>query len=457
MDNAHQITPTQPIIDLTFSDDGDASDDGGDADALPTPEIIHSHSQAVTALENISMHTKQSLPGPRNRLAYALPATQPSQDRSPPRHFPGPMLNQPTHTRSVRGLELNGVMGDYLLHDAGNIPNLLHIIDQAAEPTLQPVAQPPQYRTEAIFTQSMSDQQQHPSMIIPDPELDTESKESCIATLMMVFPGICSNHVTELYAKIGKSSDQIIAHILDQIEKGIQYPTAKDRQKGLKRKRELDEDEEIARKYGSVDRIIPNKIGGVRPYIRSILQQEFPLTPMSFIDATLIQSSFRLFSAYRVLEVAARTYDSIPAPYNKIKHPRKMNPLLSDPSVTRTLAEPSDPDHEKIEVLKELQAARRVKRKADLAREAERQKELDEAENIKKAEAEGTMVECGCCYCDYPLNRMVHCDSEEMHWFCLGCAKMTAEVEIGKSKYELRCMSTDKCDAGFTMDQRYVV
>jgi TRIAD3 protein (E3 ubiquitin-protein ligase RNF216) len=260
--------------------------------------------------------------------------------------------------------------------------------------------------------------------------------------------------VSELYQKVGQSSDRLIAHILDKIENGGQYPKTKDKQKTLKRKRNIDEDEEAAKKYGSVDRVVPNTVGGIRPYIRSILQQEFALTPVVFIDATLSQNHYRLFSAYRILEEAQRTYDSIPPPYNMIKTARKMDPLLREAAVNSYLEKP-DLDHEKFEVLKELQAARRIKKKADARREVERQKEREEEDNVRKAEAEGTMTECGCCCCDYPLNRMVHCDGDEMHWFCRNCARTTAEVEIGKSKYELRCMSTDKCEAGFAMDQRY--
>jgi TRIAD3 protein (E3 ubiquitin-protein ligase RNF216) len=251
------------------------------------------------------------------------------------------------------------------------------------------------------------------------------------------------------------SSEALIAHILNKQDNGTSYPKAKDKLKTLKRKRQPDEDEEAMRKYGAEDRIIPATAGGVRPYIRTILQQEFSLTPANFIDATLSQSGHRLFSAYRVLEEAHRTYDSIEPPYNKIKKARKMEPHLEEAAVLAYLANP-DADNEKVEVLKELQAARRIKKKADARRQEEREKELEEEVNTRRAEADGTMGECGCCFCDYPMNRMVHCDGEILHWFCRNCARMTAEVEIGKSKYEIQCMSTDKCTAGFAMDQRQV-
>ena len=283
----------------------------------------------------------------------------------------------------------------------------------------------------------------------------SESLENCLPTVLMLFPDICIEHVTELYLTVSESSETLIAHILDTQDKGTPYPKSKDKLKTLKRKRQLDEDEEATRKYGAIDRIIPATAGGVRPYIRTILQQEFPLTPAHFIDVTLSQSGHRLFSAYRVLEEADRTYDSIEPPYNKIKKARKMEPHLEEAAVLSYLANP-DEDNEKVEVLKELQAARRIRKKADARRQEERDMELEEEANTRRAEADGTMGECGCCYCDYPMNRMVHCGGEVLHWFCRNCARMTAEVEIGKSKYELLCMSTDKCTAGFSIDQRQV-
>lgn len=289
----------------------------------------------------------------------------------------------------------------------------------------------------------------------PNPPMEDNSRDACITQLMSIFPGICLDHVSELYEKVAQTTDQLVAHILEQSDKGIKWPKKKDKERSNKRKRVLDEDEEAARKYGGNDRVVADIMGGTRPYVRTILMQEFGTTPAVFIDATLSQNNSRLFSAYRILEEAHRTYDDGEPPYNKIKTARKKNIDLSEAAVASIIGDPTDLDIKKIEVLEELQAARRLKRKGDVQRAAVAQKKLDEEQNVKQAELEGTMLECGCCCCDYPQNRMVHCDSEaELHWFCRNCARMTAEVEIGKSKYDLRCMSTDKCEAGFSMHQR---
>jgi TRIAD3 protein (E3 ubiquitin-protein ligase RNF216) len=175
---------------------------------------------------------------------------------------------------------------------------------------------------------------------------------------------------------------------------------------------------------------------------------------MAFIDATLNQARHHLFPSYRVLEEAERTWNPERPPYNKIKQPRKMKREYREEEVELALKNEATPQQEML-AMRELQTARRARKKADNKRQAERQAELDEEENIRKALAEGTMVECGCCFSDYPLNRMVHCDNEDLlHWFCRSCAKQTAETEIGNSKYELKCMSMDGCKFGFSNEQK---
>lgn len=79
-----------------------------------------------------------------------------------------------------------------------------------------------------------------------------ESLDKCLRTLEAVFPGICHDHVARLYETVSKSSERLIDHILSEGP----YPRAKDKQMALKRKRQLDPDEEAARKYGAPDRVI---------------------------------------------------------------------------------------------------------------------------------------------------------------------------------------------------------
>jgi TRIAD3 protein (E3 ubiquitin-protein ligase RNF216) len=187
-----------------------------------------------------------------------------------------------------------------------------------------------------------------------------------------------------------------------------------------------------------------------------MLSGEFPHVPMSFLDTTLSQAP-HLFPAYRLIEEAERNWTSQRAPpYQRIKSARKINPHYLEKAAQNTI-DANSPSTTPILMLalRELQASRRARLKTEEKLKAEAQAVRDEEENIRRAEADGTMTECGCCFGDFPLNRMVHCNSNSIcHWFCRGCARQTAETEIGNSKYELHCMSMDGCSFGFSRDQK---
>lgn len=99
------------------------------------------------------------------------------------------------------------------------------------------------------------------------PEEIMETRIECVDTILGVFPGICRDYVSELYDTVSKSSERLIAHILDKMDKGSSYPNAKEKLKKLKRKRDVDEDMEAARKYGAPDRIMPTTVGGIRSFM----------------------------------------------------------------------------------------------------------------------------------------------------------------------------------------------
>lgn len=82
-----------------------------------------------------------------------------------------------------------------------------------------------------------------------------DHKVECVDNVLAVFPDICRDYVSELYnGGFGEVAEQLVAHILDKLDNGSDYPKAKDKLKSLKRKRVVDEDEEAANKYGSIDR-----------------------------------------------------------------------------------------------------------------------------------------------------------------------------------------------------------
>jgi hypothetical protein len=111
-------------------------------------------------------------------------------------------------------------------------------------------------------------------------------------------------------------------------------------------------------------------------------------------------------------------------------------------------------DPHRKEALREFKAAQLAVETQIAKAEAEKQREQEELDNFNQATAEGTVGECGCCFDDFALNRMVHCNAEIIHWFCRDCARRQTESQIGLSKFDLNCMSMDGCTGGFSPDQR---
>lgn len=60
-------------------------------------------------------------------------------------------------------------------------------------------------------------------------------------------------------------------------------------------------------------------------------------------------------------------------------------------------------------------------------------------------------MECACCFGDYPFDRMTHCN--ELHFFCLDCARKNAENEIGNGRYKLLCMDGSGCKTEFSRSE----
>lgn len=158
---------------------------------------------------------------------------------------------------------LNQAWGDYILDDDFDAEQFA----QAIEAEWRFDANPPAPRVAIAPGPLAAPAAAAPAPPAQQPPANAESRDECIQMVAAVFPGICFDHVSELYDKIAKSSERLIAHLLDQMDKGILYPKAKDKAKDLKRKRELDENEEAARKYGAPDRIIPAVVNGIRPYM----------------------------------------------------------------------------------------------------------------------------------------------------------------------------------------------
>jgi len=204
---------------------------------------------------------------PRSPIRFQNPPRRPRADLDiidlmepeprqvvPPAPAPARLANPPPAR--------NQAWGDYIIDDEFGAEEFARAIENDDDwRVFAPAAAPIVSRPQAVPAPAAP--VRHP----PQPVEPPEPQDECIQAVAAVFPGICLDHVAELYNKISKVSERLTAHILDQMEKGIVYPKAKDKAKDLKRKRVVDEIEEAARKYGAPDRVVSAHVAGIRPYM----------------------------------------------------------------------------------------------------------------------------------------------------------------------------------------------
>ncbi|GAP92320.2 putative ring finger protein [Rosellinia necatrix] len=300
------------------------------------------------------------------------------------------------------------------------------------------------------------------------PEYD---ETSCKNGVLLVFPDICPNYLSELTLQHGCAPATIISAILDRQEKGENYPTqAALESRSRKRKRasersgpghdlendgDDDDDECDPERVRSIKLQMAtheHKLHKDSPrYInlaKKLLGQDFPKVPQLTIRGFLLDNGNSIFEAYTAMDEKRRTWDDANPPWAEKKTLTKiLNGFTRDhlPNLDLGTFEADEQA-----AIAEYMAAKEL----SAVKDNKAQAEVEEHKNFLRAQAEGQTTDCGICFEEFPLNRMVQCEGEDMHWFCRGCLRSQAESQIGMAKYELTCMSLEGCSAGFSKAQR---
>jgi TRIAD3 protein (E3 ubiquitin-protein ligase RNF216) len=169
----------------------------------------------------------------------------------------------------------------------------------------------------------------------------------------------------------------------------------------------------------------------------NLLKDEFLNVPVRHITNILNQHK-TLFKAYIVLNDQVRNYGHITnnlfSRIGKARPKRGVELLLIE---------------EGSQIPKELHAVKK-KLESDMAkrRKAE-ENEQAEMLNLQHAQSNGQMGECACCFDDVPLNRMISCNGDTTHSYCLECPKRQIETQMGLSNCRPKCFGVDDCDGMF--------
>ncbi|KAK7429872.1 hypothetical protein QQZ08_003491 [Neonectria magnoliae] len=300
-------------------------------------------------------------------------------------------------------------------------------------------------------------------MDIPRQTPDPTVQDDCVQGVTALFPDICLTYLDTIATPLSHDTGAVVNHIIDLIEKGTTYPR-RPRVQILKRKRDDDdegeededeEDEELAdakRKYFNANRE-QDALGGIQvTMVRQLITGDFPLIRSRSVQKLLVQNGMALVPTYLALAELVRQGDQAAEPLEKKRSPTVQGWFYRPENIDNTIEDCTNSYLK--DLLKKLRAARLIRVSEDLKWSKNIKMEADERKEYEAAEARGELMECECCFADFPKSRLVECDAESCHRFCFACARRNAETLVGDSKYEMKCMSTDGCDAGFSHAQR---
>lgn len=264
-------------------------------------------------------------------------------------------------------------------------------------------------------------------------------KNACTVAVLSLFPDICPEYLQETSESLAYDYESVVSHILDKIDDGPSYP----RRSGLKRKRQpsaaiaagddaakeaansnldfiddnsLDAKERADRAiriFGSDERREKIKPSLYITTARTLLQQAYPFVPHKHVTSHLLEHRNCLLPA--LLDLDSHIVDKGPMGLAFVfkKTKTKLNPVYSLESLPGTIR--IEESAIKKEALEEYLAALKVRQLRKAKREEEKQQEIKEAANVRQAQRDGTIKECECCYGDFPMNRMVHCNASSLH------------------------------------------
>lgn len=279
-----------------------------------------------------------------------------------------------------------------------------------------------------------------------------EDEQACLAETLQIFPQISHKFVVEKYrTRLQQQNFEedfvelpTAADIIAEIAELDSFPKQADEEREQKK---LNDDKDETGMSIHWDR---DAIKNTMYYKESVvlLARFFDHVPTIYIQRILKEKK-SLYSTYiHLRETEANYYALQPRPYCRSRNPRvQLEKKYSlGPNDQRD-------GHQYVNLVNEFQAARQQIERDRIQRENQKQREVDEANNLAVHKAEGALVECQCCFDEeIAINRAVPCEGDPMHFFCFSCVSQLAETQIGLMKYEMICMDGNGCKASLSTE-----
>ncbi|KAH4039632.1 hypothetical protein HBI56_133970 [Parastagonospora nodorum] len=266
-----------------------------------------------------------------------------------------------------------------------------------------------------------------------DKDLVTEAV--ALQMVIDILPDISIDHVLGIIRE--KTTDltrtnarchEIVSQLVDTGD----YPKEDEDTKSKKRKRS---DEDDWQEYDKAERDLETPTYELNA--TELLKDEFLSVPVRHV-VNVVKEHKTLFKSYIVLEEQTRNYETISrnrfSRIGKARNKRGTENLL--------IEQGSQLPKELHAVKKKIEVEMGKRRKAEQAEKAE-------VDNRQRAEASGRMGECACCFDDVPLNRMISCNGDPAHFYCMECPKRQIETQMGLSNCRPKCFGVDNCAGTF--------
>ncbi|KAL5637480.1 hypothetical protein ACGC1H_004038 [Rhizoctonia solani] len=247
-------------------------------------------------------------------------------------------------------------------------------------------------------------------------DLELDPIEATIQQVLDVIPNVEMAHLRSMVTQYIASGYQevgtaIISHLLENPD----YP------KAGKRKTETvvaSSSKRVKVDYMSEDRLPVTDVGYISLSLDYLIRVDFPTIPKDYITKKFFEKKSLYAPTYVALKEDLK---------DGTKFVVKKSTKRTEKSRGKAKAPPQSEDFE-MERIWLLQY-------------------LDERAELEECEQNGTGLECGCCFGDYPFSWMIQCP--DAHLFCRDCARRSAEECIGNRKTELLCMDQSGCKLAF--------
>ncbi|KAH7385628.1 hypothetical protein BKA66DRAFT_416205 [Pyrenochaeta sp. MPI-SDFR-AT-0127] len=263
------------------------------------------------------------------------------------------------------------------------------------------------------------------------------TEAACVQMVLSVLPDASVDYVFKVIQEQTTEAtrtlvqcEQIITQLLDS---GA-YPKEVDEAKKRKRKRKRGDDDDLS----EYEKEEPDpEVKGYQQDALELLKDEFLSVPVRHITNTLKEQK-TLYKAYGKLEEQVRNYQRVATTFSKIGKSRPKR------GIELILIERGS------QLPKEMHAAKKRKEIEAVKRRKAEEAEQAEEDNLQRAQINNEMSECACCFNDVPINRMISCNGDTPHLYCVDCPRQQIETQMGQSRCRPKCFGVDDCSGTFS-------